>query len=506
MILLLGFFLRSHNVLALPGYADESHHIRRAEVAWDFTVDNYASYTPGKLLLYYYLGLFEAERIPFLAVSRLAIALISLLGGAGTYAVGKRLFEPRIAIMGLFLYMVMPFTMFFDRMALADPLTLAMLMLATWGILIWLDKPTLKLGVILGILLILPPLAKLTAMAIIAAPIGAVWIYRRQHWREYIPSGLVALGILAIFWIPLFLPVILGEIRGDENRVVLVGDYLLNIHEEDQGFLENLANSIWEAFRQTAIYYWTPALILTGIGWLVLLWRRKHGLFLAVMLVLAWLPSVAVGSYPSTRYLEIGIPFLILMLVAGLYEAARSVADIDRQAVLERSLMLGFIIYSLSWSLPFFDQAVTNPADLKLPEDDLWRYVQSTTAGYGQQAAAHYLENQAIPNPESGQVEAYGILGSCHLMRLFMPEFGKVHLTCAPLETGRQLSPETIAAIATEAQKYGEIYLLLEPSLESNTDDLPLSWTLVESFQRPHEGVVIELWRVRPQTTNALPS
>jgi hypothetical protein len=284
--------------------------------------------------------------------------------------------------------------------------------------------------------------------------------------------------------------------------VVLVGYYLLNIHEEEQGFLENLVDSVWEAFRQTAIYYWTPALILTGLGWLVLLWRkRSHGLFLGVMLVLAWLPSVVVGSYPSTRYLEIGIPFLILMLVAGLYEAARCFTDVDRQAVLERSLMLGFIIYSLSWSLPFFDQAVTNPADLNLPEDDLWRYVQSTTAGYGQQAAAHYLEDQATPSPDSGRVEVYGILGSCHLMRLFMPEFGKVHLTCAPLEPGRQLSPETIAAIHAEAQTYGEIYLLTEPSLESNTDDLPLSWTFVEVFLRPHRGVVIELWRVRPQTS-----
>ncbi|HLA41923.1 MAG TPA: glycosyltransferase family 39 protein, partial [Aggregatilineales bacterium] len=183
-MLLLQLFLRTHENLALPGYADESHHLRRAEVAWDFNIDGYASYIPGKLLLYYYLGLFETQRENYLPVSRLAVALITLLGGAGIYAIGKELIDQRVGIMALFLYIVMPFTLFYDRMALADPLTLAVLMLATWSLLLWVKKPTIKRGAITGVLLILPPLAKLTALAVVAAPVLAVAVFDPSGWRK----------------------------------------------------------------------------------------------------------------------------------------------------------------------------------------------------------------------------------------------------------------------------------------------------------------------------------
>lgn len=498
-LLLLQFFLRAHEPLAMPAYADESHHIRRAEVAWEFTTNPYASYIPRKLMLYYYLGLFETERVHYLLVSRLAVALITLLGGAALYAVGKRLAGARAGIMALFMAAVMPFTVFFDRMALADPLTLVMLMLATWSILLWLDKPTLQRGVFTGLLLVLPPFAKLTAFGVIAAPFAAVLIFKPHQWRIYLKSGVVMLGIFAAVWIPLLAPTVIGEFEGEEERVVLVEDYLLNIHEQDQGFFANFGDNTWQAISQTAVFYWTPALLLTGAAWLYLLRRRMRvGIFLGVMLALAWLPSIAAGSFPYTRYLEIGIPFLILMLTAGLYTFTSTIDEYERRATLERAVMLGFAVYGIAWGLNFFQIAITEPENLNLPQEDRWRYVQSGTAGYGQREAAAWLEQMAERNPQSGQVEAYAVLGSCHMLRLYLHDPGVVDLTCADIEDDKQMLPETVEQIAAAAQEHNPMYMLVERDLNSNFDDLPLTWEFVRLFPRPYEGVTIEVWKVTP--------
>jgi hypothetical protein len=500
-LLLLQFALRAHDVTILPGYADESHHIRRAEVAWDFTKDPYASYLPGKLLLYYYLGLFETERVYALLISRLAVALFSLIGGAALYAVGRKLFRHDVGIMALFAYVVMPFTVFYDRMALADSMASSLLILAVWVMLLWREKPTLRMGALTGLVLILPPLAKLTAVGVIAVPFLLVWIYDRKRWRRYVPSAMVMLGIFGLFWVGMFLPTLKGEAGDDTERIVLINDNLLNIHEPEQGFIANLIDNTEEAFIQVGILYWNPALVLTVLCWFFLLGRHTPiAILLVGLLVLAWLPTIVLGSFPSSRYLEIGVPFLILMLVGGLYAFAAQFDEPERRATIERAIMMGFILYSLSWCLSFYRQAIINPGDLELPEEARWRFIQSVTAGYGQEEAALWLKNE-------GSLDTYGILGSCHLMRLFLDP--SVNLTCATLEPGRILAPATIERMRQDVEDRGEMYVLLERSLAANFDDLPLEWTFERNFPRPHDGVLIELWRVAPageDVTYALPA
>lgn len=495
-VLLLQLFLRTHEILALPGYADESLHIRRAEVVWDFNTNT--SWIPKKLLLYYYLGLVEVPRVDYLLMGRLLVALSTLVGGAGIYALGKKLFNHAVGVMALFLYTVSPFAIFFDRLALADPFTLALSMMTLWFCLLWIQKPTLKMSLITGVLFTLTLLAKFTAAGFLAVPVVGIWLFEsREHWRErYLKPLLIIGAILTVVWIPIFIPIVIGQ--ANDEPIVFIDDYLLNIHE-DQNFVENLVDNVRIAIEQTAIYLWPPVLILAVIGaGLLLKWRRKEGLFLIILFVLAWTPAVAVGSFPRSRYLEIGIPFLILLLTGGVYTLVAQIQETERRATIERTLMVGIMVYGLAWGGHFFQQAVTQPEDLRLPEHDRWRYVQSTTSGYGQREAVEYLADDAEKSPVTGKAEVYGILGSCHSLRLYMDDPGPVHLTCAEYSfVTHQMSPETLADMLQQTEKNGWMYILLEPSLETNYDDLPLQWTLEKRFLRPHNGRELELWRVR---------
>jgi hypothetical protein len=496
LTLLLGgqFFLRAHQPLALAGYADESHHIRRAEVAWEFTTNPLASYQPGKLLLYYYLGLFEVDRHDYLLVSRLAVALLSLLSGAATYAVGRYLGGYRAGLLALWLYLSAPFAFFFDRMALADPPTLTMLLLTTWAALHWSRRPTARWSALLALLMILTPLAKLTAIAVVAIPPLAIWWAGKvSAWRAYLRPLMAIYMTFILIWIPLFTPAILGELRGGENRVVLVGDYLLNIHEPEQNFIQNLADNLWEVIYQTAFYSSGVGLGVIVLAWSWLLWRKRQtALLLAGLLILAWLPTLVLGSYPSTRYLQIGIPFIILAVAIGLDSLVQARGD---SALARTAVYSAMGVYTALWCGTFWVQSITRPQELSLPPDDLWRYVQSGTAGYGQREAVAFLEAEAQTTQQA--IPVYGILGSCHLMRLYLPDPSPVHLTCAQLQPGRQLAPFTLQAIRQSAQQHGALYLLRERELNSNWQDLGLHWDLVRYFPRPRGGVRLELWRVR---------
>lgn len=495
-ILLLQFFLRSHDILAMPAYADESLHIRRAEIVWDF--ESQWSWLPKKVLLYYYLGLFETERVNYLLVSRLAVALSTLLGGAGMYAIGKRLFNHQISVMALFIYAVIPFATFFDRMALADPFTMALSMVTIWVCLLWIKHPTFQMSIGVGMLFTLTLLAKLTAAGFIAAPIVGIWLFEHhENLRQRYLKPLVVMGVvLAAVWIPIFIPIAIGQ--ANNEPIVFIDDHLLNIHEKDQNFIENFVDNVWIAIEQSAIFMWTPVVILTVMSAGVLLkFHPKQGWFLLILFLLAWLPAVAFGSQPSSRYLVIGVPFLALMLTGGLYTLTEKLREDERRLTLQRALMVGLMVYGLAWGGHFFEQAITKSEDLNLPELDLWRYVQSTTAGFGQREAVDYLQTDAERSSVTGKAEVYGILGSCHTLRLYIETQSTMNLTCAEYSfIDHQMSPETLADMMQQVEKNGWIYILVEPSLETNYDELPLTWELETVFPRPHDGRVLELWRV----------
>lgn len=496
VILLLQLFLRTHDILAMPAYADESLHIRRAEVVYDF--NTIWSWLPKKVLLYYYIGLFEVPRVDYLLVSRLAVALSTLIGGTGLYALGKRLFNHQSAVMGLFFYAVTPFAVFFDRMALADPLTLALSMVTIWFCLLWIKRPTVKMSIITGVLFSLMLLAKLTAAGFIAAPVVGIWLFeKRERLRERYFKPLLIIGaVLAAVWIPIFIPIVIGQ--ANDEPIVFIDDHLLNIHEKDQNFIENLVDNIQISIEQSAIFLWTPVLILMVVCAAVLLtYHPKQGAFLGVMFILAWTPAILFGAQPSSRYLEIGVPFLALILTGGLYTLTQRISENERRLTIQRAVVAGIMVYGLAWGGHFFYQAITEPENLNLPELDLWRYVQSTTSGFGQRDSIEYLQTTAQRSESTGKVEVYGILGSCHSLRLYFPEPGDIHLTCAEYSfIDHQMSPETLADMMNQVEKNGWIYILLEPSLDTNYDELPLEWELEKRFTRPHNGRELELWRV----------
>src|SRR5688572_30520003 len=113
--------IRAHDILKMPAFVDESLHILRAQVVYEFT-DPRASLMPAKLLTYYYLGLFDPQDHNGLWLSRQAIALLAPISAALCFALVKTFTRSfALSLLVIWLYAVAPFFVFFERLALSDP-------------------------------------------------------------------------------------------------------------------------------------------------------------------------------------------------------------------------------------------------------------------------------------------------------------------------------------------------------------------------------------------------
>jgi hypothetical protein len=217
--LLLGMFaLRAANLGVQDAYLDEGFHLRRAIDVWSFD-QHPARFAYGKLLVYFWLGLFVRDASPgsVLFLGRLSIALFSLVTGVAIYLLGRRLSDHATGVVALALYAVLPMAVFYERMAMADPFASGLVAVAVLAITTVVDRPTWGSAIAVGLLLAMATMAKLTVVMIVLLPgfiaLGAArWQRDRpveqivKFLRRYLPWLAVILGTTIIAWLPVLVP------------------------------------------------------------------------------------------------------------------------------------------------------------------------------------------------------------------------------------------------------------------------------------------------------------
>src|SRR3989344_360374 len=154
MIIILYFSLRLPNLTLQPIFADEAIYIRWAQVMRAEPTLRFLPVSDGKT------PLFMWSLIPLLKIFEdplFAGRFLSVLSGfvtlAGVFALSWLVFGKRSAFWAALIYAIVPYTVFFDSMALVDSMLAAF---TIWSIFfsVWLLKSQrLDLSMILGFLL-----------------------------------------------------------------------------------------------------------------------------------------------------------------------------------------------------------------------------------------------------------------------------------------------------------------------------------------------------------------
>src|SRR3989344_5798118 len=123
-ILFLAFAIRIINLTIIPVFGDEAIYVRWAQVMRTDATLRFLPLSDGKQPLFMWLIIPFTK---FLSDPLVAGRIVSVFSGMGTligvFALSYLLFSSyRLSLIASFIYAISPFTVFFDRLALADSL------------------------------------------------------------------------------------------------------------------------------------------------------------------------------------------------------------------------------------------------------------------------------------------------------------------------------------------------------------------------------------------------
>lgn len=488
-LLLLHFFIRSHHILRLDAFVDEGYHLTRAAIVWDFDTHP-ARFANGKFLLYFWLGLFETDSQSALPIGRLAIGLFSLLSGAMMYRLGRDLHTHATGLWAMALYGVLPFTFFFERMALADPFASVFALLTAWQSLRLAKHPTVVNGLWLGLWLALATLAKLTMGLLPLLPVATCLLLYgwSGQWKADVYAGVqryylplqAAAFVVILCWLPILIPAALA-IGSDHPFTLVNAENLQYVNQIEP--IQELSEVI-----PNALAYWGMLLVgLLGIIPLVILSSnahvKRHGAILvAWMLCIIVLPLIAASEIRSRYLMPLAPPCILLLAYSLTLLQARY-----RWGY--RVVVVGLGIWAITFALPFACYLMTTPQDVPLATGDKVRYLSGNFTGPAVQQAGLALND--LPNET-----IYATWGTCQTLYFYSEQ----SVTCLNPPNNDQLPSDDLALRLPMVFESQESVLVVLNEIGGMPFDIEgTSWEVVKRFPRISIDRPVTIWRVSPQ-------
>lgn len=389
--LIFGYFLsRLINLTIIPVFADEAIYIRWAQVMRAVASLRFIPLSDGKQPLFMWLV------IPFLKLFTdplVAGRMVSVLSGFGTMlgigTLSYLLFKKKeVAIFTSILYLIAPFSCFFDRMALADGL------LSFFGIwflvlsVLLINYRRLDLAMLAGITLGLGLITKSPAIFFAMMLPLTVFVSNdrtMKHWSNRIK--------LVVLWVIVmgFAFTIYNILRlGPEFHMIAIRnkDYIFSISE----VLSHPLNPFLGNIKSVTSWFWillTPTLFFLGLAGIFLTVKKytQAGSFLLICFIAPLIAQSAVAKVFTSRYILFSVP--LFLIFAGVM-----VSEIFLK--LKNKILTTFFL-ALIFFFPLYQIVLLSfaPQQANLPRNERSGYLELWTSGFGIKEAADYLKEAA---------------------------------------------------------------------------------------------------------------
>lgn len=391
---------RTWRLTLLPVFVDEAVHIEWA--ATTFAGDIKSGLWVGKWLPVKVMAIALFLPTDELFAVRMASVIAGFFSLVGIILVGRQLFSVAHGLLAALLYIIIPFALFYDRLALADSYVA---MFGIWTLLFSIllidSKKPVYLIALVGCL-VFAVLSKLTGVIFAAIPLLTYAILSNQQdcgswssrvkgaWRIVL-SVLASLTVFALLYN-------LGA-----------GTHLVN----NQTSSDSLLSTELVLVNLSTLWNWGKLLLTPPIGLAILLIipaltvhvlvnRSAAVLLLISYLVLTLLPYVALATTWYPRYLLSALAPIVLLLswsllacysllTQGLYSHQFA----KKTRTYHRALLLLGTVVLLVWPIALDSQLLNRPEAAKLPAAVRHGYFSGWPSGYGLPEAAAFLEEQA---------------------------------------------------------------------------------------------------------------
>lgn len=392
VIILIGLGIRIFNLTSLPIFCDEAIYIRWAQIMRSESTLRFLPLSDGKQPLFMWI------MIPFLKVISnplIAGRIVSVFTGMGTligiFALTKLLFKSfKVSLIAAFIYAIFPFSVFYDRLALADS------MLSFFGVWILIFSilavkfKRLDLAMILGFFLGGAWLTKSPALYFsLLIPLSLVFVKSKKDLIKtsliLIPTYLIGFGIYNILRL------------GPNFQMIAIRnlDYVYPISHILNSFFDPLKPYL-DRIRQFYVIYGGLAIFVSFLLSYISNWKyyKKEAFILTVWILFPIFVSAEFSKTMTARYIYFTLPYFSI-LVSSLFLSKNKV-------LLKLSLFL-FLVFIFN-SIRFDYQLLIRPEKANLPTSERSEYLEEWTAGHGISEITKYIEGETIRNPEKNIV------------------------------------------------------------------------------------------------------
>ena len=501
LISCLYLYSRIQRIDAIPVFADEAIYIRWSQVIKNVETLRFIPLTDGKQPLFMWLTVpfFKLVSDPLFA-GRLVSIMSGMFLVIGIFLVYSLLYylnsKPKINPNPLFfifesisysfpsntipfvLYLTLPFSFFFDRLALADTLLSFLGCLALFLAILQSKYLRFDISLISGVVLGLAWITKSPAIYFIALylfTVTSLSIFHKKFSFYCILYSLISIFIAFVIYTLLRL--------GPQFHMIASRnlDYIWPVTEIIRHPLDPLKPHLSDTFSIYKYFISLSLILVSALGWLLLFHKSNKALripLINLLILLSWwiLPLVANASMAkvfTARYILFTLPPLIILLSFGIH-----------YLISTRLIFILLVFFSLIPNIISIYNLSTVPSSISLPSTEKG-YLADWTSGWGIKEAANYLkERSQQANVIVGSEGYFGTLPD----GLQIYTDGTRQLTVVP--SGIDITQ--IPSGLLNAKSYGdEVYLLFNQSRLKLTPDTYNQLIIVKKFNKPNNDALL---------------
>ncbi len=388
-VLPLYFLTRLINLLAVPIFTDEAIYGYWAQVALHDPANRFISLEDGKQPLFIWIAAAFQRFIPDPLVALRLVSVFSGLGSlVGIYFLAKELFGEKVARVSSVLYIVLPFTLLYDRLGLFDSL---LTMFCIWVVFLSIrmaKTPRLDLALLNGIALGLALITKSSAnfflyllpLTLIIFNFQTKGKFRRlAMWLWFSAITFVVSEVVYNFLrvSPLFYMID----RKNNEFIRTFSEVLKNPLLHFWGNIDSIL--VW------ALQYNGPLIVVLFIVMFYAVVKKEKKIILLTAYIIA--PFFAEAFFNQILYPRFSLfyfPFVIILIALGLNFLLTSR---PKQKHLAWLVLLLLIIYPLVSSL----RLLTNPPKSSIATADKNQYMNDWPSGNGVKQVVEILKKES---------------------------------------------------------------------------------------------------------------
>lgn len=479
------FATRLLNLLNVPIFTDEAIYSYWAQIVLHDPANRFISLEDGKQPLFIW---FAAISQRFIADPLVAGRFVSILAGffstIGIYLLARELFGVKVAKVAALLYIFLPFTLLYDRLALYDSLLTTFSIFSLYLTVKMAKTPRLDLAMLNGIVIGLGLMTKSSAIFFIyLLPFSLILFSFSEKTLKKRLLKWVLLSALTVFF---------AEIMYNALRVSPLF-YLIDRKNHD------FIRTFHEVFKNPSVYLPSnPKSILTWLaqysgapfifsaictivyGFL----KKQKSLVLISIYFLA--PFVAESIFNKVLYPRFALfyyPFVIVLV---------SFAFIKTIEIKRYKAMLA-IFWLIVFSYPLFSTIMIplNPIKANLADSDKGQFINGWPAGYGVSEIRDIIKKDAqTQNIYVGTEGTFGLLPFA--LKIYFYTDKNVEIV------GFWPVSDTIPKQALDAAKNKKTYFVFNENQKPPDKENSNHLKLVAKYQKGAEGSFMRLYEISP--------